>query len=299
MRIETIKLFFSIVETGSFSGAAKMHHLTQPAVTAQIQSLEFELGKKLFNRKERRRNSVLLSKEGAIFCSYAQSLLDAYDSLLVALNRDDETEYLLTVATSPTNGTYIFPYLVESFKKNFPHIRVNTAMESGKNIHKTIINGSFDIGITTNNQYKREKIIFDKLISDPIVLIARSDYPIRKNINIDQLKILPLAIRSSGETSISILDKNLHNINCSIDDLNVILRVYDNESVKQAVRSGLSVGFVTLSSILDQMEEYKIIRVQGLKFDRNIYIMRSVDREYSNAMKCFWHFAISKEWIRD
>ncbi|MDR1514936.1 MAG: LysR family transcriptional regulator [Synergistaceae bacterium] len=299
MRIETLEIFLSIVENGSISQAAKTHHLTQPAVTSQIQLLEMELGKPLFDRQPRQRKPVTLTKEGEIFLAFARNTLEAYDALIVSISNPSSEFVSVTIGTSPTNGTYIFPYLIEAFKRHFPSIAVDTKMKSGESIHDDIVNGVFDIAITTNNALHDREIVYEKLMSDPLLLIAHPYFPIKKTITVDQLKTLPLVFRISGATSKSILEKNLAKLSCHLDDLNIVLRVFDNESVKQAVKAGLAVGFVTASSIsIDGLGEFKTVKIKDLYLERNLYLMKLKKpvREFTPAMQCFWNFALSKKW---
>jgi DNA-binding transcriptional LysR family regulator len=300
MRFDILKIFLSVIEGGSISSAAKKHHLTQPAVSSQIRALEIELGKPVFNRSSGQKKSPILTKEGEMFSVFAKNILKSYDELSIAINGINGTCMSVTVGSSPTNGTYIFPYLIESFKRNFPSIDIDAKMKSGDSIHNDIINEVFDIAITTNSLLYREKILYEKLMSDPLVLVANSSFPIKKTITIDQLKSLPFVLRTSGATSKYILESNLKKHSCNLEDLNIILRVFDNESVKQAVKANLAVGFVTNSSVVsDLSNELKIIKIKNLFMERNLYLMRlrNSSHSFTIAMQSFWDFAIFKKWM--
>lgn len=70
MQLET---FLAVADTLSFARAAEKLHVTQPAVTHQVRSLEAELGAKLFNRTTRH---VHLTEPGRIFLADAQTILN-------------------------------------------------------------------------------------------------------------------------------------------------------------------------------------------------------------------------------
>ena len=70
-----IRAFLTVVETGGFSAAARKLGCTQPAVSAQIASLEASLGVQLFDRGR----DLTLSPAGESFLSYARRIQDAYD----------------------------------------------------------------------------------------------------------------------------------------------------------------------------------------------------------------------------
>lgn len=70
-----IRAFLAVVEKGSFSAAAVQLGVTQPAVSAQIASLEASLGVQLFLRGR----ELALTPSGEAFLPYARRIQDAYD----------------------------------------------------------------------------------------------------------------------------------------------------------------------------------------------------------------------------
>ena len=71
MNTAQIRCFLAVADTLNFARAAEQLHLTQPAVTHQIQTLEQELGVKLFARTTR---TVRLTEEGGLFLADARGL---------------------------------------------------------------------------------------------------------------------------------------------------------------------------------------------------------------------------------
>lgn len=71
----TIAFFLAVVETGSFTAAARRLNCTQPAVSAQIASLEASLGLQLFERGR----ELVLTPSGENFLPYARRIQAAYD----------------------------------------------------------------------------------------------------------------------------------------------------------------------------------------------------------------------------
>ena len=75
-RIDSYRLFVRVVETGSFSRAARDLQVTQPTVTRQVAALEERLGVRLFNRNTRR---LSLTDDGRLCYARAQQLLETFD----------------------------------------------------------------------------------------------------------------------------------------------------------------------------------------------------------------------------
>ncbi len=70
-----IRAFLTVVEEGSFTRAARRLGVTQPAVSAQIASLEAAIGQSLFERG----TMLSLTPSGELFLQYARRIQDAYD----------------------------------------------------------------------------------------------------------------------------------------------------------------------------------------------------------------------------
>ena len=159
-----------------------------------------------------------------------------------------------------------------------------------------MLDGECHIAITTNSEVHRDKILYEKFMRDPLVLIVRANYPVKNTITVGQLVTLPIVLRVSGATSLKILNDGLLKFGYSIKDLNILLKVFDNESVKQSVMAGFAAGFVTASSVKAHSGEFRIINIKNLKFDRNLYLMRLDNENYTKAMHYFWSFTISGKW---
>lgn len=85
MSLDQIKTFVVVAEEGSVRKAAERLHISQPPLSRQLQSLEDELGHKLFTRQPR---GMALNAAGAIFFAHARAILDAVDAARRALQTD-------------------------------------------------------------------------------------------------------------------------------------------------------------------------------------------------------------------
>ena len=79
MNIDQLKAFYKVVLTGGFTKAGRALHITQSAVSQQVQALEHSFGITLFDRSGKK---VLLTGEGEILLSYAKRLFDLYEEIV-------------------------------------------------------------------------------------------------------------------------------------------------------------------------------------------------------------------------
>ena len=129
----------------NFSQVADMLHITQPALSKQILSLESELDLKLFDRTT---NPISLTPAGEYFVQQAQDILYQEDQLIRSLERYKSGEKgRLTIGISPFRSLYLGPKLVKAIKKRFPGVQICLHETNSTQIRKEIAEGKYDFAI--------------------------------------------------------------------------------------------------------------------------------------------------------
>lgn len=123
-RLKPLRAFCQVARMGSVSRAAEALFLSQPAVTLQLQALEREYGKRLFERSGRR---LSLSREGEILYELARPLVEGVDGLEQAFRERiqglDAGE--LNVAAGSSTILYLLPEIVDRFRTAQPDVRLS------------------------------------------------------------------------------------------------------------------------------------------------------------------------------
>lgn len=122
-RLTELQIFLRVVETGSFSRAAREMKLTQPSVTKHIHSMESRLNARLLNRNQR---AVSLTEIGVQYYEKCKAVVQGYeDAQDVVLGRQANVEGLLRVGTSLTFGRRIVSPLLVRFMQAHPNLRAD------------------------------------------------------------------------------------------------------------------------------------------------------------------------------
>ncbi len=109
-----MKVFCTVAETKSFSKTSEIIHLTQPAVSLQIQALEEKYETKLFDRSA---STVTLTPAGEILYKYAKEILALYASAEKVIGKQTGlVKGSITIGASSTIGNYILPSVITEFK---------------------------------------------------------------------------------------------------------------------------------------------------------------------------------------
>lgn len=208
MEIQQLKGFLSVARYGGFSQAAEKTFRTQPAVSLQIQSLEKELGVKLFDRLGPRK--ITLTPEGKILFGLASPLLEDVSSLTARFNeaRGETRKGMVRIATHGSVMVYLLPKVIKSFKKKFPECGLSIINRGRKDIVSLLNEGEVDIGLTSL-QAVPKTLDYKVFARFNRILIAAKNHPLAKKpvIRLEDIASYPLLIPPKGTNTRTIIDR--------------------------------------------------------------------------------------------
>ena len=146
INFELYKVFFEVANEKSISKGAKKLLISQPAVTQSIQTLEAELGGKLFIRTPK---GVVLTNEGKELYNYIKDgmnyFINGTNKFMALKNIEEGTINIGSTATISEH--YLMPYLKE-FHNKYPKVEINITNGLTEDLIKDLRNGSLDIVVT-------------------------------------------------------------------------------------------------------------------------------------------------------
>ena len=143
--INYIRYFVTLINCGKFSTAAEQLHLSQPALSKSILSLEKQLGTSLLKRYH---HSFELTDVGQYFYESATYFLDIYDDFLSNIESRTRSPYSGTVRIS-ASGVILdmfFPNIIRRLAKDYPSICIFTREEDTSSSIQAILSHKSDIG---------------------------------------------------------------------------------------------------------------------------------------------------------
>ncbi len=143
MELRQLRYFASVAAHGSFSRAASYLHLTQPAVSRQVQNLEEELGTALLLRTS---NTVSLTAAGEAFYEEARDLLARADQAIRRV-RPQAHGAVLRVAYVASLIAGILPRAIQRFRAAAPRVRLELFDSTPREIGKRASGGGLDMAI--------------------------------------------------------------------------------------------------------------------------------------------------------
>ncbi len=126
-RLLAMEMFVRVVETGSFSKAAREFNTTQPTVTKQVAATEARLKVRLLNRNTR---GVSLTEPGALYYEKCKSIVhDAQEADSIVQLQQSEARGLLRVGTSVAFGRRVVVPLALEYMRRHPQVQVDLSFE--------------------------------------------------------------------------------------------------------------------------------------------------------------------------
>ncbi len=292
MLSDSMRVFITVADKKNFSKAAKALSLTQPAVSFQIQTLEQYYQTMLFDRVNRH---VKLTAAGELLLDYAIHM----NNLQAELERNMQqlTGHVkgeLLIGASTTIGEYILPYVVGSFKQDYPDVNVTIQIMNTKEISSAVESKTFDLGIIEGPLEQSDVIEAHNFLEDELVLAIPSDHPFAKkeSITLEELKELPYITREPGSGSRLIFEQALIDADIDIEDLNIVMELGSTTSIKSAIMGGLGVSTISKWAVQDLVKAGKVaaLNVQGLTLKRSFHIILNQEKFHSEATGKFLDF---------
>ena len=127
MELHQLRYFCAIVDSGSFSRAARQSHVSQPSLSQQIRKLEDELGARLFDRLGR---SVRLTEIGQTFLPRARAVLRELEAARGDLaQQENSMRGTIAVGVIPTVAPDPLPPHLTKFSRKFPEAKISIVEE--------------------------------------------------------------------------------------------------------------------------------------------------------------------------
>ena len=252
MTIQDITCFLNLAETLNYTKTAEELFISQPAVTRHINSLETELGFKLFDRSVKRK--IALTEAGK---SYSDGLIKCkkiYEDTLASINIKSAEKPLII---NFMRGIRIPDVIVEataSYMESHPNFHHFTNFIEATDFVKALENGEI---VVCQKEFV-EKITGYSTLQltanpTPYYLVAKDTHPGFENGHIDLQKIKDTTLFLPKNLPNALKDKYFANLKASIGDMPVEIMYLDSmDSVELFLRSGRCFTIANaFSSLLD------------------------------------------------
>jgi len=244
MRYFQLRAFDAVARERSFSKAASLLGLTQPAITTQIRNLEESCQQALFLR----------TPEGVYLTDAAKPLFELTRQMFAT---EEQIEDLVSLATAfkhgslklAADGPHVALQVVAAFKTQYPGIDISVSLGSQREVWDDLLGYRVDAAIVGNAASDARIMAIPVAQQDMRVLLPK-DHPLAasESLSLADLKDHPVIRRESGSNTQRLIDEALQRARFSLP---TALELGSREAVLEAVKQGLGIGFVLEREIPD------------------------------------------------
>ncbi|MGA7806883.1 LysR family transcriptional regulator [Bradyrhizobium sp.] len=277
LNLHLLRLFATVARTGSFSKAAEVLLLSQPAISKGVRDFELQLGCLLLDRTPR---GVKPTREGAALMRHAEMLFAAEraaEEELRALR--DLNSGSLRIGASTTIATYFIPDYLGAFHAQYPGIDLQLTSANTRDIAQLMLAHEIEIGLVegpveedglTSEPWRTDIM---ELIVGPRHHFTLSNQPIDPKRIADEI----LIVREPGSGSREVISQAL---GARKIEPGRTLEIGSTEAIKQVVAAGLGVAIVSEAAVKDQiaLDRLKIIKMRGLEIERTLWRLKTPGR---------------------
>jgi len=284
MDFSSYQAFVTVAEQGTFSKAADMLYITQPAISKRIALLEEQLGSQLFDRIGKR---IMLNEAGRALLPIAEQILQGVkESQKVIDNLSGQISGHLSLVTSHHIGLRRLPDTLKQYAEDYPQVRLDLAFMDSENACQAIEKGNYELGVVTLPLSKSDRLKLTPLWNDPLTIAVAPDHPLvkiaeGKTITLNQLAKHNAILPAIGTYTRTVIEKPIVQKHGSLE---VILETNYLETIRMMVAIGLGWSALPRAMLDDSLVE---ISVKGLKIERTLGIVQHSGRSLSNAGKAF------------
>lgn len=284
MNMNQLETLLTISKTMSFRKAGEILNLTQPAVSAQIKSLEDEFGTILIDRNQ----PVTLTDSGKLFLEHAEKILRITNDLKQRLSDLSQTpQGHIHIGTTTSIAMQILPRVLSYFQDQFPLIKTTIHSMTSSQIMTSVENGHIDIGITYLFE-KNPALETSVLYYDNFELIVSTHHPLSRftHLSIEKLKNIPFIMLSPETAGRRFVDQIFKSYEVSP---HIVMELSSSEEVKRMVELNLGVAIISKMSVADELRHgtLKMVKVNELDITHPVGVVYKSGRYLNSAMQQF------------
>lgn len=253
-----LQVFHTVAKMLSFTRAAKVLHMTQPAVTFQVQQLEESLNTRLFNRTHHR---ISLTETGKHVYEYSDRIFALYAQMENRIqDLAGDTFGMVTIGASPTVAEYLLPPLLGHFKGKFPGVEVRLRTANTDEIISMVEYNDIELGMVEAHVINKNLVV-EPCRMDRLVAVAAPGHELtrRDPVSADDLVAHPFIARKEG---LAIIQDYLQSAGFDIDDLDIVMELDGFEAVKGAVGTGVGVSVLSRTVLARELALGTLVDIQ-------------------------------------
>jgi len=296
MDFDNLRTFLEVSRLRSFSKAAQRLLRTQPAVSAQIRSLEQEVGARLFDRDG---GKVTFTAAGRLFEPFAEFCVDRQKHILLAIAEQERAPRgELAISANEATHLYVLPQVFAQFRHQYPRVVLSVVRAERLRTLESVVNREVDFGVVSLPA-RDSRLTVEPIHRDELALVAPRGHPLatRATVRLQELTKVPLLLPPHGRRREQ-LDELFR-----VNELSprVAMEVESSEMLKRYISAGLGLGFLPRTNVAEEERtgSLHLLTLEGVRLARDLALVFRKDRQLSRAAQEFLDIATQPFKKRD
>lgn len=289
MEFRQLATFRMVAETLSFSRTAQALNYVQSSVTAQIQSLEEELGVRLFDRLGKR---VALTDAGTRLLPYAEKLLSLSEEARCVVTGGDAPVGALTITAPESICTYCLPEVLSQFRRRFPQVKLLFRPNSFLDIRRVVSEGEVDVAFIIEEFLHSNALKVEALTPAPLQLLVSPDHHLARcsQVCTSDLEGEQFLLTEAGCAYRNVLERTL---NAAGVHISTNLAFDSVEAIKQCAIAAMGIAFLPAMTVARELESGSLVALnwENQQFGAVIQMLWHKDKWLSPALQAFLEVA--------
>lgn len=289
LTIRQLQIFDAVMRRQSFTRAADVLHLTQPAVSMQMRQLEEQIGVPLFDQVGKQIQPTDAGRElhrHAIIIAAKMQDLSAAMEEFSDLRRG---ELDLVVAST---ANYFAPKLIAAFCRQHAKVQVRLQVSNQERILDMLTTSNKDLAIM-GQPPKDAELVAQAFLDNPLVVIAAPTHPLaaKNRIALKHLERETFITREPGSGTRKAAERHFSRYGV---EFHSVMEMSSNEAIKQAVEAGLGLGILSLHTLELElaMRRLAVLNVEYFPIMRQWFVVHRKGKRLSTVAQAFLDFLI-------
>ena len=284
--IQRLRVLVEVGRTGSVSAAADALRLSQPTVSVHLKTLSTMLGVPVAERRGRRTE---LTEAGRVLeRSAARALADLERAQEQIEAHRDVASGSLRIGAGTTPGTYVLPRILGEFHRRHAGVELRLEVASSAVVLDLVARGDLHLGVI-GEAGPQAGVERRPLLTDRLVCVAPPAHPAAAagRITRNELSRQVLLARKPGSSSQAIADDHLRRSGLRTGER---WELDSPEAIKQAVRAGLGIAFVSELAAREEIQDGRlaVLEVEAARAPaRTLDLVRSATHSLTPAERAF------------
>lgn len=259
-----LNTFIVLSKILNYTQAAKVLHITQPAVSQHIKYLEESYKCKLFNYENKR---LSLSPAGKRLYEYAVAIQTSADKIKNELKDKENPHPSLRFGTTLTIGEYTMRDILKKTLLDHPKINLDMRVSNTKNLLQALQDGLIDFAILEGH-FDKSKYAFYPFKNVDFIGISSKDHSFpNKTITFQDIIKETIILRENGSGTRNIFKKILYEQNFTLESIQHYLEIGNMKLIKDLVADDFGISFLYKESVIKELQENILKEIQIENFD--------------------------------